>query len=68
MCEICRSSSCDARCPNADDPEIMGICANCGEELRADYTYFKDDECNVFCGQECAAKYHGIRETEWDDE
>lgn len=67
MCEICRSSPCDARCPNAPDPEIMGICNKCGEKLRADYTYFRDYDCNTFCSLECAAKYHGIRETEWDD-
>ncbi|MCH5298042.1 MAG: hypothetical protein J1E85_10305 [Ruminococcus sp.] len=67
MCEMCRSHPCDPMCPNASEPEIMGVCANCDEELRADCTYFSDFSDNVFCSKECAIEYHEIEEKEWDD-
>ncbi len=51
--------------PEAADPEIMGKCDNCGEELREDYTYFEDSECNKFCSKDCAAEFHKITEKEW---
>ena len=40
MCEICRQTPCHPRCPNADEPKIIGHCdnVNCGEPLREDYT------------------------------
>lgn len=68
MCEICRSHPCNARCPNASGPEIMDNCVVCDESLREDYTYFEDSDGNIFCSQECAVKYHGIEEKEWDNE
>lgn len=68
MCEICRSDPCNARCPNASEPEIMGICVKCGENLREDYGYFEDSYGNVFCSQECAVNYHGIEEKEWNND
>ena len=35
--------------PEAVDPEIMGKCDNCGEELREDYDYYTDKNENKFC-------------------
>lgn len=67
MCEMCRSNPCDARCPNADTPKVMGYCDTCGEELRADYIYTEDNDGNTFCSKDCAVEYYGIEETEWDD-
>lgn len=67
MCEHCRQNPCHPRCPNADDPEIKGVCAMCGKKLRADYTYVEDNDGNVFCEEDCAIEYYGIEEKEWDD-
>ena len=30
MCMECRQSPCDCRCPNAEPPEEIYICAECG--------------------------------------
>lgn len=66
MCDVCRHSHCNALCPNVSEPKIIGFCENCGEEIRADYTYTKDNDGNTFCSQDCAVEYYGIEETEWD--
>lgn len=66
MCEVYKSHPCDSRCPNADDPEIIGVCAECGENLRADDLYAVDNDGNVFCDEDCAIEYHGIEEREYD--
>ena len=40
ICEICRMSPCDSRCPNAPEPPEVGECDNCGEEIReGEYIY-----------------------------
>ena len=54
--------------PNAPEPEVRGTCKNteCGEELREDYTYFKDNEGNTFCCTDCLLKFHGAEECDWD--
>lgn len=67
MCEHCRRNPCRLGCPNAPDPEIMGVCKYCGEKLRADYTYTVDNDGNTFCSQDCAVAYHEIKDEEWDD-
>lgn len=67
MCEICRSSPCNSRCPNVSEPKIIGNCEQCSGSIRSDYTYYCDYENNMFCCEECAVKYYGIEETEWND-
>ncbi len=47
------------------EPRIMGECFNCKDELREDYTYFRDEEDNTFCCTKCALEFYGLRETEW---
>lgn len=34
MCDICRFSPCDPRCPNAPEPPIVYVCSGCGEMIR----------------------------------
>lgn len=51
--------------PEAPEPEVMGNCMTCGEELREDYTYFGDRDGNVFCSLDCAVKFCGIEEKDW---
>lgn len=55
-------SGCD---PETPDPEIMGKCDNCGEELREDYDYYTDKNENKFCCCECAMAYYKIECREW---
>ena len=68
MCEYCHQSPHDCRCPNAPDPKIRGRCDRCGEELIEAYEYYTDEEDNVFCSEDCAIMYHGIKSKEWDCE
>ena len=34
MCNECRMSVCDGRCPNAPDPPQVFICSGCGDSIR----------------------------------
>lgn len=46
MCEICRQSPCDPRCPCADQPEEICSCKICGEPIcEGDEYYDMDGEC-----------------------
>ena len=56
------------RDPEAPEPRVMGECFNCKDELREDYTYFRDDEDNTFCCAECALEFYGLRATEWPED
>ena len=53
------------------DPAMFGACKNCLENrktftaLTSDYEAYIDDEKNLFCSEECAMEYHGIRGI-WD--
>lgn len=67
MCNICLSTPCLNRCPNAPEPKVRGYCGQCGMELREDYEYFIDNEDNNFCSDECAKEYHGIKSKEWEE-
>ena len=35
MCEVCRSTPCHPRCPNAPDPEEIPVfvCSGCGKDI-----------------------------------
>lgn len=68
MCNYCGRHPHDCRCPNAPEPKIRGHCDRCGEELREDYEYYIDEEDNLFCSEDCALKYHGIKSREWEIE
>lgn len=67
MCEFChRLSGHSSQCPNAIEPKVRGLCSKCGEILREDYEFYKDDGNNKFCSLECAIDYHGIKSKEWE--
>ena len=34
MCDYCRQTPCDSRCPNAPEPRVICTCWNCGNEIR----------------------------------
>lgn len=54
--------------PEEEDPPVMDFCTVCGEELRADYTFFEDGEGNRFCSTDCALKHYEVKEEEWNYE
>lgn len=41
---------------------MLGYCAWSGEPITDEYTYYIDDEGNMFCEKEYAIKFHGIVE------
>lgn len=52
--------------PPERDAEVIGYCINCFNKskftiLTSDYEAYIDDEKNLFCSEECAMEYHGIR-------
>lgn len=67
MCLVCRQRICPATCPNAEPPEIIGHCKQCGYELTADYTFYIDRESNAFCSKGCALDFYGVTEEEYND-
>ena len=68
-CEFCHHDNPhDYRCPNAEPPKSYDKCQQCYITLRHDYPYVIDSEGNIFCSEDCAIKFHGITETEWEDE
>lgn len=40
MCEICRQTPCNSRCPNAPEPEPVKTCVKCGEGIYQGDEYF----------------------------
>lgn len=66
MCEICRQTPCDNRCPNAvyKPMIITAICEECGDDIYSDYTHWVDNEGNIFCSRECVEKHYGIEEVD----
>lgn len=48
MCEICRRTPHDLRCPNAPDPEPIYLCAGCGEMIMEGERFFRS-EYGEFC-------------------
>jgi len=68
MCDICNQSPCIYNCANAEPVKIRGHCLQCGLELREDYSFYVDNESNLYCSEECAVQNHGIIEAEWEDE
>ena len=55
MCEICLTTPCDPRCPNAPEPRVVHKCINCGESIREGDTFYDVDGepwCEV-CMKDC---------------
>ena len=48
MCKICGRFTCPSGCPNADEPKVVCVCAQCGEDiLDGDYCYHIGED--FFC-------------------
>lgn len=61
MCDICQSFPCLPRCPNFDNYKSVGRCANCGDVIYSCYEFYTDKEKNLFCTEECAIDFYGIK-------
>ena len=69
MCEICQSSPCLSRCPNASAPKTVHVCDHCGEPIVVGETYYtvRDLHYHEDCFTDCAAgilteKFGAIRD------
>ena len=54
MCEICRTTPCDARCPNAPGPRMVFICSGCSGSIMEGDSYW-DILGEQFC-EDCIDK------------
>lgn len=48
MCDECRHTPCDPRCPNAPEPKAVFVCSGCGHEI-----YDGDDYWDIMGEQFC---------------
>lgn len=56
MCDMCRRSPCDPRCPNAPDPPTVFLCSGCGQ-----FIYDGDDYWDVLGEQYCEHCIDGMK-------
>ena len=61
MCSICGFIQCPIGCPNYIENKIK-ICDNCKVDIYEREKIWTDSEGNIFCCEECAKEYHGIKE------
>lgn len=40
MCEVCRRSRCDSRCPNAPEEPVFAECEHCGADIHYGDKYY----------------------------
>lgn len=40
MCDVCRHTPCDSRCPNAPEIPSVFICSGCGKDIYEGDTYY----------------------------
>lgn len=74
MCEVCLTSPCNPRCPNAPEPPTVYTCEYCREPIVVGEDYWQldgdywhedcfDDQLKVIVKERFDA-YHGIAEVE----
>lgn len=63
MCQECRHYPCHPMCPNYK-AKFIDNCIVCKEEIYSGTEMWNDLDGNAFCSEECAKKYHGIKEVE----
>lgn len=44
MCDVCLRTPCHSRCPNAPEPPVAYICADCGDRIHSGEKYNKVEE------------------------
>lgn len=50
MCDVCRRTPCDPRCPNAPDPIGIYTCDRCGEAICEGDTFIEEPDGDILCG------------------
>jgi len=53
MCSECRSSPCDARCPNAPEPASFCTCNICGGDISYGEDYWEDPDGETMGCKDC---------------
>ena len=58
MCSICRQIPCHPRCPNAEPPKPVHVCAKCGEGIFEEDRFFDSPDGPVCegCIEDMTAK------------
>lgn len=51
MCDVCRQTPCNPRCPNAPEPQAVYTCKICGESIVEGDEYYEMD--GEFYHEEC---------------
>ena len=60
MCDVCHNNPCLPQCTNADEPENITYCTECGEAIYpGDDVYISENSGSVFC-ESC------MHHTEWE--
>ena len=67
MCNECHQEKCSPMCGNFNS-EPMCQCKQCHQIIFFNNDYITDNEDNIFCSDDCAIKYHGIVEKEWNED
>jgi hypothetical protein len=61
LCIECLKDPCDPRCPNAEQPKIIGRCKYCSSEI---YDYQKEvygqAGVGLFCNLDCVLAFNDI--------
>ena len=64
MCDICLQTPCSPRCPNAPEPPVVCLCANCEREIHdGDGVYEINDE--KWC-ERCINQCYTTAEVDYD--
>ena len=63
ICDVCRKSPCDSRCPNAPKPPVIHECVLCGAEIREGDYYYKLD--GIPHCEECVENGREEAESSW---
>ena len=64
MCKICGYTDCHPHCPNYECNKV-NTCDKCGGDIYKEYTYWIDNDENIFCSEDCANDYYGIKEMDY---
>ena len=56
MCEYCRTSPCPSGCPNADEPENIGVCIECDRAVYECETRYDIPGIGLYC-EDCINEF-----------
>ena len=62
MCEICLTTPCHPRCPNAPEPRIVHWCIHCYEPIREGDDFY-DGDGEAWC-EECMRNCRTVAEVD----